>query len=177
MVHQSHAHRTTNDHPGVLFRKEGSNMSYEACLQELEWLKSIDARLKLLVTPESSGYRGNKGSWTYYKVRNSFFYEQIVTYTGATQNVDLDFPNASQLNRIEQIWSDATARDFSCVVYTDPSLSSVIQLDTQVTNTATSRLLQLGSEYKYPSGSRLRIIYANTTISKTVTIRIQVDEL
>ena len=145
------------------------------CLQELSILQNINESLKKLVSSES--YIGQSGSWKYLHVGKSWFFEQVVTYPGAAVSNDLILPMSIQLNRIEQIWNDATAKDFSIRVFTDPSLASYIELDTQTANTATSRLVQLGNEYKYPAGSLIRIYSGANTINKTDTIRIQVDEL
>ena len=146
------------------------------CLQELDFLKEISNSLKILTGPNSE-FRGTIGNWSYRKVGRSWFFEQVVTYAGATQSIDVDFPNAIQLNRIEQVCNDATARDFSVRVFTDPALAYYIELDNQAANTALNRVIQAGAEYKYPAGSRLRLYYSNFTVGKTVTIRVQVDEL
>jgi len=138
-------------------------------------LLSIDKSLKSLV-PNGS-IRGSTNGWTYLHVGKSWFYEKVVTYNGSANTQDLDFPVSVQLNRIEQVWNDTTTKDFSVRVYTDPGLAYYVELDTQTGNTATSRLLQLGSEYKYPSGARLRIYSGTNTNAKTDTIRVQVDEL
>jgi hypothetical protein len=150
-------------------------MTENPCLQELDILKSIDGSLKNLIS--NGSFIGSTGSWKYLHVGKSWFFEQVVTYPGAAISTDLILPMSIQLNRIEQIWNDATIKGFSIRVFTDPSLASYIELDTQTGNTATSRLVQLGTEYKYPAGSMIRIYSGVNTATKTDTIRIQVDEL
>jgi hypothetical protein len=152
------------------------------CNDEMQVLLSINNNTKLIHDMmmglhSAPGFNGNDSGWKFYHIGKSWFYEQVVTYPGAAVSVDLNLPKACQLNRIEQIWNDATAKDFSIRVFTDPSSSSYIELDTQTANTATSRLLQAGIEYKYPAGSRIRIYSGSNTATKTDTIRIQVDEL
>ncbi len=120
--------------------------------------------------------RGTTNGWNYLKVGKSWFYERVVTYAGAANTQDIDFLKSVQINRIEQIWDDTTTKDFSIRVFSD-TMISYVELDTQTGNTATSRLLQLGTEYKYPAGSRLRFYSGTNTNAKTNTIRVQADEL
>ena len=151
-------------------------MTESACLQELTHLENMENYLKQLVGG-GSGFRGSSGGWSYLKVGKSWFYEKTVVYTGSEENHDIDFPVSVQLNRIEQVWNDATARDISVRVFTDPSLSYYVELRQSVSNTLLNQIIQVGAEYKYPAGSRLRMNYQNTTGAKTVTIRVQVDEV
>jgi len=125
----------------------------------------------------SPSFRGHVDGWDYEHVGKSWFYTRTVTYTGAASTVDLSFPHSVQLNRIEHIWNDTTTKDFSVRVISEPSSAAYIELDTQTGNTSTSRILQLGSEFKFPSGSRLRIYSGTNTNTKTDTIKLQVDEL
>ena len=142
----------------------------------IELLESIDHRLK--TGKEIGSFRGrNSEGWTTMQVGKSWFFERTITYTGAAQTIDLNISHAFQLNRIEQIWNDATSRDFSIRIFTDPSLVHYVELDTQTSNTALNRIIQAGIEYKYVAGSRLRFYFTNTTLNKTDTVRIQLDEL
>ncbi len=150
-------------------------MTKYTCDDEMRVLLSIDRSLKALVPVGS--FRGNVNGWSFLHVGKSWFYEKVVTYNGSANTQDLDFPVSVQINRIEQVWNDATTKDFSVRLYTDPGLAYYVELDTQTGNTATSRVLQLGTEYKYPSGARLRIYSGTNTNAKTDTIRVQVDEL
>ena len=122
-------------------------------------------------------FRGNRDGWEYLHIGKSWFFSKTVTYTGAANTCDLSFPLSIQLNRIEQVWNDTTTKDFSIRVYSNPASSAYIQLDTQTGNIHTSEILQLGPEWKYPAGSRLRIYSATNTNTKTDTIEIQADEL
>lgn len=142
------------------------------CLQELEYLKQISDALN-----PKAGYQGSVLGWSYVQIGYVFFYEKTVTYTGSAESHDIIFPKAIQLNRIEQIWNDATARDFSIRMMTAGSTSTYVELRAETADTGLNRITQAGIEYKYPGGSRLRMYYANTTAGKTVTIRVQVDEL
>ncbi len=149
-----------------------------ACSRSIELLESINKSLESInKTFERGSIRGRNGSWSFEKVGKSYFFEQVVAFAGATMNVDLDFPKSLQLNRIEQVFNDATARDFSVRVFTDASLAYYVELDTQAANVSLNRVIQAGAEYKYPSGSRLRLYYSSFTAGKIVTIRVQVDEL
>ena len=122
-------------------------------------------------------FRGNRDGWEYLHIGKSWFFHKIVTYTGAANTCDLSFPISFQINRVEQVWNDATTKDFSIRMFSNPANSAYIELDTQTGNTYTSEILQLGTEYKYPAGSRLRIYSATNTDTKTDTIEIQIDEL
>lgn len=122
--------------------------------------------------------RGNTQGWTYYRIGKSWFFEQTVTFdSGSSQNVDLDFPRAVQLNRIEQVWNDATSKDFAIRFFATPDSTYYSEVVTETGNVNTSWVTQLGTEYKFTSGSRLRLNYANYTADKTVNIVVQADEL
>jgi len=157
-------------------------MAESLCQQELSVLQKIAASVEniyLYITGQipTPSFQDSNDGWTRTHIGKSWFWSKMITYAGAANTQDLILPTSCQLNRIEQVWDDATAKDFSIRVYTDPGSAAYIELDTQTGNTATSRLLQLGSEYKYPRGSRVRIYSANNTNAKTDTINIQADEL
>lgn len=145
------------------------------CDDEMIVLLSIDRSLKTLLPGMS--VRSIMDGWSTLKVGKSWFYEKTITYTGNAENHDINFPVSVQINRIEQIWDDGTAKDFSIQVFSNPSSSYYTVIRSAATNTDTSRWLQLGIEYKFPAGTRLRFAYSNTTASKIVTIKVQVDEL
>jgi len=127
---------------------------------------------------ESNGERGYTGEgWSFYRKGKIWFYERSITYDGNAVSMDLQFPVATQVNRIEQIWDDATAKDAEVRVYANPSSVYYIVLDSVTANIATSRLLQLGMEYKYTASTKLRIHYATNTDTKIVTVRVQADDL
>ncbi len=156
-------------------------MATNPCLEEIGILNRIATSLNniyLWLTGQlaSPTTRGTVNGWNYLRVGKSWFYERTVTYDGNANTQDIDFLKSVQLNRIEQIWNDATTKDFSVRVFSD-TMISYVELDTQAGNTATSRVLQLGAEYKYPAGARLRIYSGTNTNAKTDTIRVQVDEL
>jgi len=125
----------------------------------------------------SPSFRGNQDGWEYLHVGKSWFYSKTITYTGSPVTVDLSFVRSVQINRIEHSWNDTTTKDFTVRVYSNPSLTSYIELETVTGHTKTSRILQLGNEFKYPSGSRLRVYSGVNTNTKTDTMQIQVDEL
>lgn len=121
---------------------------------------------------------GNIGAWEYERRGKSWFFTQTVTYAGVTQNVDLDFFKGVRINRVEQIWNDATAKDFSIRMFTVPSSATYYsQLQNLTGNIETSEVLQLGSEYEYPAGTRMRFAYANYTAGKIVKIIVQATEI
>jgi len=147
----------------------------------LGYFASIDTSLRALLAVQatlrvSQDMRDTMDGWSRLKAGKSWFYEKTVTYTGAANTQDISFPVSIQLNRVEQIWDDDTAKDFS-VRIGNASMSAYIELDTKTSNIATSRILQLGTEYKFPSSSRLRVYSGTNTDTKIVTIRVQVDEL
>lgn len=157
-------------------------MAETLCQQELSTLQKMAANLEniyLYLTGQIStpSFQDSDNGWARTRIGKSWFWSKTIIYTGAANTQDIILPVSCQLNRIEQVWNDTTAKDFSIRVYTDPGSAAYIELDTQAGNTATSRLLQLGSEYKYPRGSRVRIYSANNTNLKTDTIIIQADEL
>lgn len=144
-----------------------------ACNESLEILKEIREALRA-----GDGERGNTPEgWTFYRKGKSVFYERSITYTGAAVSMDLQFPAAIQINRIEQIWNDATAKDSEIRMYANPSSAYYIVLDSVTANISTSRLIQLGLEYKYTPATMLRIHYATNTNAKIVTVRVQADDL
>jgi len=147
----------------------------EAVTQTLQANNNIFLYLTGQISTPS--FRGNRDGWEYLHIGKSWFFHKVVTYTGAANTCDLSFPLSIQLNRIEQVWNDTTTKDFSIRVYGNPSSSAYVQLDTQIGNIHTSEILQLGTEWKYPAGSRLRIYSATNTDTKTDTIEVQAEEL
>ncbi len=138
-------------------------------LREEVWLKKI--------AQEDSSYRGQFGQWTWIRKGKANFFYQLVTFTGSTMDIDLSLPFVFQLNRITQVFNDATARDFEIRVYDDPSIDAYASLLAATGNISTSVVTQRGEEYRYEMNARLRLHYANYTASKTVRIRVQVNEL
>lgn len=144
-----------------------------ACNESLEILKDIRDRLKV-----ENGARGYTAEgWSFYRIGKSVFYERSITYDGNPASLDLQFPVATQINRIEQIWDDATAKDAEIMVLANPSSVYYIVLDSVTANTNTSRLLQLGLEYKYTAATMLRLYYGTNTNGKILTVRVQADDL
>ncbi|KPQ42201.1 MAG: hypothetical protein MPEBLZ_03251 [Candidatus Methanoperedens nitroreducens] len=145
----------------------------------LDILKSIDKSLKEIKDALSidNHERGSYQGWDYYRIGKSLFFIQTLTYAGATMTLNLDFTKAVQMNRLEQVWNDATARDLSLRMYSNASNSAYVELDNAAANTALNRIIQAGIEYKYTAGSRLQFYYSNFTVGKTVTIVVQADEL
>ncbi len=149
-----------------------------SALNPLSLLSSINENIKAVLkalTDIEEIHKGVRDGWNYEYKGKSWMYNRTVTYEGTTQTINLDFLKTLQLNRIEQIWNDATAKDFS--VRISPVITYFTELDTQTANTGTSRIVQLGNEYKYPGGSRLQFYYSTYTVGKIVTLRVQVDEL
>jgi len=124
-------------------------------------------------------FRGIQDGWNKIQIGKSLFYERVITYAGAPGPVtyQLYLKNSSQVNRIEQVWNDATAKDISIRAYPNISGLGYVQLQTLTTDTNTSELLQLGTEFKYPAGARIDFVYENFTNAKTVQILLQADEL
>lgn len=91
--------------------------------------------------------------------------------------INLDFPRAIQLNRVEQKFNDATARDISVRHYSDPSSTVYVEYLNLAADVSTNKIIQAGNEYKYGRNSRLQLYYANFTAGKTVEITVQADEL
>lgn len=144
-----------------------------ACNESLELLREIRNLLG-----KEDGERGyTPEGWSFYRKGKSVFYERSLTYDGNPASLDLQFPNAFQLNRIEQIWNDGTAKDAEVRVLSNPSSAYYIILDSVTANIDTSRLLQLGLEYKYTAATMLRLYYATNTNAKILTVRVQADDL
>lgn len=154
-------------------------MSYEACLQELEWLKSMDASLKLLVTPESKTYYSIVDEWSVVQVGNAYEYQKQVTLTGAAQNIDLTIPFAIQLNRVEFFSDDETAKSFSLRVFSGSvPPTSYAELVTLTADTNIPILVQIGDVYKYlQSPIKIRVAVSASTAGKILTIKVACDKL
>lgn len=154
-------------------------MSYEACLQELEWLKSMDASLKLLVTPESKTYYSVVDGWNVAQVGNAYEYQKQVTLTGAVQNIDLTIPFAIQLNRVEFFSDDTTAKSLSLRVFSgNITPASYAELVTVTNDTNISILQQVGSEYKYlQTPIKIRVAVSASTAGKILTVKVACDKL
>ena len=165
-------------------------VSFEQAINQ-SMCKIVDVLMSIrdkTTVPES--HKTVYDSWTVIGVGKSWFLERLVTFAGTTITVNLDLllaikalqkktvlPDAFQLNRITQIFNDATSKSFSVRLYDNPACSDFVELDTQTGNTATSRLMQGGTEYKYPAEFRVQLYYSDFVIGKTVRIRVQVDEL
>ena len=128
------------------------------------------------LTHDPSTHRGqNSQGWSLVRTGQTWFYEQNIVFTGAAQNINLDFTKAVKLRLIEQIFSDATSRDFSIKKSTPESITQFTQLSTQISNVALSELdYDLGS---IVSNGRLQFTYSNTTADKTVQIRVTAEEI
>lgn len=125
----------------------------------------------------TSDHGSNDGNgWAWHRIGKSWYYNRTVTFAGTTQQIDLFLPRAVQLNRVEQIFDDATSKDYSVRIYPAAS-ANYAELETVTTNTDTSRVLQLGIEFKYPQSTKLSIYYSNYTVGKIVDIRIQADDI
>ena len=117
--------------------------------------------------------------WNAKKIGKSRIYEQQIVYAGAPGPItySLVLETSGQLNRIEQLWDDATAKGATITVRNTPNAAYAASLQALVGNTSTSEVLQLGDEYKYSMGATLFFTYANYTDAKIVRIIVQVDEL
>lgn len=151
-----------------------------ACTRSIELLQQLlDTTLMHhnMIHGRTPSYNDTFGDWKRTKVNKTYFFEQTITFAGSTMTVDLNLPSSFQLNRIEQVFSDTTARDFDERVFTIPGSSAYIELKTVLADVSLNNYTQLGNEYKYPATSKLQIYYANFTVGKTVIIKIQLDEL
>lgn len=148
-----------------------------ACNESLEILREL-LKIAKKYLGTGDGERGyTPEGWSYYRIGKSVFYERSITYDGNAASLDLQFPVATQVNRIEQIWNDATVKDAEVRVYSNPSSAYYIVLDSVTANPDTSRLLQLGLEYKYTATTMLRLYYATNTNGKILMVRVQADDL
>ena len=120
---------------------------------------------------------GEFSGWTYEKNGKTAVYNRVLTLTGSTIEVELPFSEAVQLNRVEQYFNTSNARTFNVRMYSNLDPSAYADLDTQSGNTGTSRVVQFGAEYKYPSATKLVIDYSSYTADDKAIIQIQVDEL
>ena len=120
---------------------------------------------------------GEYNGWTYEKHGKSIVYNRVVTLAGSTIEVELPFSNAIKLNRVEQYFNTTNARTFNVRMYSNIDPSAYADLDTQSGNIGTSRVVQFGAEYKYPSATKLVIDYSSYTADDKAIIQLQVDEL
>lgn len=134
--------------------------------------------------------KGTYNSWVGVKAGKSWFLERLVTLSGTTITINLDLidhikslqkrdvlPGAFQINRIETVFNDTTARSFSIRIFTNPAYSQYVELYSKTSDISLNTLMQAGIEYKYPAEFRIQFYYSSFTADKTVRIRIQVDEL
>lgn len=120
-------------------------------------------------------YRGQTNGWNINRTGSTWFYEQLVTFTGAAQSINLDFRTAIKLRLIEQIFNDTTSKDFSIKKATSENITAFTQLSTQIGHVALSELdYDLGSIAQL---GRLQFTYSNTTLGKTVIIRVTAEEI
>ena len=146
------------------------------CVQRLRYLEQIGNYLKDL-SGEDEGIRGlTAEGWSFYRKGKSVFYEKRLTYAGGTEFLDLQFSIASQINRIEQIWSTADAKSGEIRMY-GPGNTAYTVLDSITADITQSRLLQLGIEYKYIPATILKLYYSATVNADIITVRVQADDL
>jgi len=117
--------------------------------------------------------------WNAKKIGKSRIYEREIVYAGAPGPItySLVLETSGQLNRIEQLWNDATAKDATITIRNTPNAAYSASLQALAGNTSTSEVLQLGDEYKYSIGATLTFSYANYTNAKIVRVIVQVDEI
>lgn len=142
-----------------------------ACSRSIELLEDIVGATQQLAGIKQRSFVSNYDGWEIIKTGKSGFAKRIITFEGAAVTFVLLFPRAVQINRIEVSWDDATAKDQTIQI-------GQTLLDVVLANTSTSRIIQLGSEYKFPGGTKISFIYsANNTNGKIMTIAVQADEL
>jgi len=119
------------------------------------------------------------GIWAASRAGKSITYKYQETYSGAPGPItrQLLLEGYCQVNRIDQIWNDATAKDCEIRAFSEASNTYYSLLQDLAGNTSTSETLQLGQEYKYPMGGRLDFVHENFTNGKIMKIIVQVDEL
>ncbi|WP_143311810.1 hypothetical protein, partial [Candidatus Methanoperedens nitratireducens] len=127
-----------------------------ACHESLNLLEKILNALQILTGEKESVERQqiyNFGVWTAKRKGKNVSYEYSAAYAGTTTDLIIDFPKTSQINRIEQMWNDATAKDFDLRTYREGNSAYYTSLNTKAANVDTSIINQLGAEYKYPAGA------------------------
>ncbi len=149
------------------------------CSESLAALQHIDQNIAAMLynQTKSDEWTGYYQGWTATRKNKSWFFRKTVTFAGTsnTENIDMSVP--FQINRIEQVFNDATARDYSVRVITEPSSTAYIALDEQTVNTDLNTYLQAGIEYKYPANARIQLYWTTFTAGKTVVVNVQVDEV
>ena len=120
---------------------------------------------------------GEFEGWTYRKIDGITVYNRVVVLTGSTKAVKLPFSKGIKLNRIEQWFDSTNARSFNTRLYSGIRTDAYVGLDTQSGHISTSRLVQFGDEFKYPSATKLEINYSSYTADDEVAIQVQVEDL
>ena len=136
-------------------------------------LKSIDTSL---IPTFSGSFQDIYQNWTRKRINRSWFYEQTVIFAGSTMTVNLDFPQASNLNYVVMMFGSAVSRDFAIRMYMNPNDTLYAEIRTGTGNTGTDyRTCKL--EEKYPTAARLQLYFANYTPGESVKIVVQADDI
>lgn len=146
----------------------------------------IDIKDKLITS--ETRLSGTYNSLKYSKVKNSWFLEKLITFSGSTTTVNIDLlelikalqktgelPGAFKINRIEQIFNDPTARGYSIRIYNNPAIDAYIEIDADTADTSLN--ISIEGEYKVPAEFRIQLYYSSFTAGKTSRVRLQVDEI
>ncbi len=145
------------------------------CPPAIELLTEIKDILKRTFDASSMSIRGNNNGWNTLNVGKSWVYNRTGTFAGTTTTFVIDFPKAVQLNRVVQLFNDATAKNYDVRIYSQGGSTLYASLDTKTGDTST-QIVDL-TDYKIGALGRISIVYASYTAGKTFEIDIQVDEL
>lgn len=154
-------------------------MAKKAVQTPLQVLKNIERLLYSLYDIQFSLYNQKElpaifhdNGWTVKTIGKSVTYEQTITYTGTTLTVNRDFPVGIAVKRIDQIWSNATAKDINVRLYSDVSSPYYSQLKTATGDTNTSVVLSptTDGELMFPAAGRIQFYYTNFTAGNVIKI-------
>lgn len=137
--------------------------------------KQLSALTKL--TEDEGTTQSIVNGWTKVKKGKAVFYSKDVTLTGSTQTEVVFLERKPiRFNRVGLFFNSANARTFNIRAYNVATATYYNTLDTQTANTATSRILEFGAEYKYHP-HKIEFNFSSYTASDIVSIEVQVDEL
>ncbi|VVB86227.1 Uncharacterised protein [uncultured archaeon] len=116
-----------------------------------------------------------RNNYSAFRIGKSWFFNQNITFAGTVMDIQLTNINAMVYNKISLSFDDATAKDFDIRGYPEASSSAYEDLDNKTADT--NQFVLVATDYKMPPSSVLLIHFANFTVGKKCSIRIQGDEI
>ncbi|HWQ95918.1 MAG TPA: hypothetical protein VN368_00960 [Candidatus Methylomirabilis sp.] len=131
-----------------------------------------------VVNGKKVGFR-QYGIWTEKRSINyQVLYEHTETFAGSTTTLNLDFFVNVNIQRIELIYNDSTAKDYEIRIYSDYNSDSYYNLlDKGTSNQDTPLMNYDPMSGMMPAGSRLQLYFSNYTAGKIVKIVVGAEEI